>query len=124
MDPLGALATRLEQEGFTADERPPDRASFGDQVITFAAADLRVLLTRDRGQWSLELGHPDWGEAYDADIWRAALEGTDPTEPTTLEAQAAYVSDRLAALRVAAGDPSLRDRLDEIAIARADLWFG
>ena len=124
MDPLAALAGRLEQEGFAADERPPDLANFGDQVITLAADDLRVRLTRERGTWSIELGHPAWEEVYDPDIWRAALEGTDPTEPATLDAQAAYVDDRLDALRSAARDPALRERLDEIAVARADLWFG
>lgn len=124
MDPLAALAARLEQEGFAADERPPDLASFGDQVITLAAADLRVRLTRERGTWSIELGHPAWEELYDPDLWRAALEGTDPSEPTPLDAQAAYVRDRLDALRAAAVDPSLRDRLSEMAIARAELWFG
>jgi hypothetical protein len=34
------------------------------------------------------------------------------------------VGDRLDALRAAAVDPSLRDRLSEMAIAREDLWFG
>jgi len=124
MDPLAALAARLEHEGFAADERPPDLASFGDQVITLAADDLRVRLTRERVTWSIELGHPAWEEVYDPDIWRAALEGTDPTEPASLDAQLAYVGDRLGALRAATADPSLRDRLSEIAITRADLWFG
>ena len=124
MDPLAALVARLEQEGFTVDERPPDHASFGDQVITLAADDLRVWLTRDRGEWAIDLGHPSWQERYDLDVWHAALEGTDPTVPTPLAEQAAYVGDRLDALREAAGDPAVRDRLDEIATARADLWFG
>ncbi len=48
----------------------------------------------------------------------------DPSEPMPLDAQAAYVGERLDALRAAAVDPSLRDRLSEMAIARADLWFG
>ena len=123
MDPLAALAARLQQEGFAVAERPPS-ASFGDQMRTFTAEDLCVHVIRDRGQWTVELGHPAWGEVYDPDIWRAALEGTDPTEPATLDAQAAYVDDRLDALRSAARDPALRERLDEIAVARADLWFG
>ena len=123
MDPLAALAAQLEREGFSVEDRPDDLASFGDRLITLVAADLRVVLTRDRGIWSLELGHPAWEEAYDPDLWRAALEGTDPNEPSELEAQAAYVGDRLDALRAAAVDPSLRDRLSEMAIARADLWF-
>ena len=122
-EPLVALVARLEQAGFAADERPPDRDSFGDQVSTFTAEDLRVRVTRDRGQWAIELGHPAWEDLYDPDIWRAALEGTDPTDPSPLAEQAAFVADKLGALRAAARDPALHERLDEIAVARADLWF-
>jgi hypothetical protein len=123
-EPLAALAATLEAQGFAVDEQPPNRESFGDQLITFEDERLRVRVTRDRGQWTIELGHPSWENVYDPDVWRAALEGTDPTEPSTLEEQAAYVAGALDRLRDAAGDPALRERLDEIAIARADLWFG
>jgi len=123
-EPLAALAAKLERAGFAADEYGPDRDSFGDRMTTFTAEDLRVRLIRDRGQWTVELGHPAWEDVYDPDIWRAALEGTDPTDPSPLAEQAAYVADRLDALRAAARDPDLRERLDEIAVARADLWFG
>ena len=121
-DPLAALAARLEERGFAVDEQPPSK-SFGDQLITFADPRLRVRLTRDRSLWPIELGHPAWDRVYDPDLWRAALEGADPMEPSTLEEQAAYVAGALDTLREAAGDPALRDRLDEIAVARADLWF-
>ena len=121
--PLAALATTLEERGFAVDEQPPSE-SFGDQLITFADERLRVRLTRDRGQWTIELGHPGWDDVYDPDVWRAALERADPTNPSPLEDQAAYVAGALDRLREAAGDPALRERLDEIAIARADLWFG
>ena len=122
-DPLAALAARLEERGFAVDEQPPSK-SFGDQLITFADARLRVRVTRDRSQWSIELGHPAWGDVYDPDIWRAALEGADPTRPRSLEQQAAYVAGAIQTLREAATDRALHERLDEIAIARADLWFG
>ena len=122
-EPLAALAATLEERRFAVDEQPPSE-SFGDQLITFADQRLRVRLTRDRSVWTIELGHPAWDGVYDPDLWRAALEGADPTEPSSLEAQAAYVAGALDTLREAAGDPALRDRLDEIAIARADLWFG
>jgi len=84
---------------------------------------LRVRLTRDRSLWTIELGHPAWDDVYDPDLWRAALEGADPTEPSSLEEQAAYVAGALETLREAASDPALHARLDEIAVARADLWF-
>ena len=121
---LAALAARLQERGFAVDEQPPDRESFGDQVITFADERLRVRLTRDRGRWTIELGHPAWEVLYDPDVWRAALEGADPTQPSALEEQAAAVAGTLDAVRDAAGEPGLQERLDEIAIARADLWFG
>ena len=121
-DPLAALAARLEERGFAVDEQPPSE-SFGDQLITFADERLRVRLTRDRSIWTIELGHPAWDRVYDPDVWRAALDGADPTNPSPLEDQAAYVAGALDRLREAAGDPALHERLDEIAVARADLWF-
>jgi len=121
--PLAALATTLEERGFAVDEQPPSE-SFGDQLITFADERLRVRLTRDRSIWTIELGHPAWDRVYDPDVWRAAVEGADPTNPSPLEDQAAYVAGALDRLREAASDPALHDRLDEIAIARADIWFG
>ena len=122
-EPLATLAARLQERGFAVDEQPPSE-SFGDRLITFADERLSVRLTRDRSQWTIELGHPTWEDVYDPDVWRAALEGADPTEPSELEEQAAYVAGALDTLREAAGDPGLQERLDEIAIARADLWFG
>ena len=121
-EPLAALAARLEERGFAVDEQPPSE-SFGDQLITFADERLRVRLTRDRSLWTIELGHPTWKDVYDPDVWRAALEGADPTEPSELEEQAAYVAGALDTLSEAASDPALRERLHEIAVARADLWF-
>ena len=121
---LAALAATLEAQGFAVDEEPPNWESFGDQVITFEDERLRVRLTRDRSIWTIELGHPAWDRVYDPDLWRAALEGADPTmEPSELEEQAAYVLGALDTLREAASDPALNERLAEIAVARADFWF-
>ena len=114
-EPLAALATTLEARGFAVDEQPPS-TSFGDQLISFADERLRVRLTRDRSIWTIELGHPAWDRVYDPDLWRAALEGADPTaEPSDLEQQAAYVarSARHAARggeRPGAGRAPRRDR--------------
>jgi hypothetical protein len=122
-EPLAALATTLEARGFAVDEQPPSK-SFGDQLITFADERLRVRLTRDRSIWTIELGHPAWDRVYDPDLWRAALEGADPTmEPSDLEEQAVYVIGALDTLREAASDPALDERLGEIAVARANFWF-
>ena len=97
-DPLAALAARLEERGFAVDEQPPSE-SFGDRLITFADERLSVRLTRDRSQWTIELGHPTWEDVYDPDVWRAALVGADPMEPSELEEQAAYVTGALDTLR-------------------------
>ncbi len=121
-DALAALAARLEERGFAVDEQPPSD-SFGDQLITFTDERLRVRLIRDRSLWTIELGHPGWDGVYDPDLWCAALEGADPMEPSELEEQAAYVAGALDRLGDAASEPALRERLDEIAVARADLWF-
>jgi hypothetical protein len=122
-DPLAALAARLEERGFAVDEQPPSK-SFGDQLITFADERLRVRLTRDRSIWTVELGHPAWDRVYDPDLWRAALEGADPTtEPSDLDEQAAYVIGALDTLREATSAPALNERLAEIAVARANFWF-
>ena len=122
-EPLEALAAALEAEGLDRRERPPDPESFGDQVVTLHGDDLAVRLVRDRGEWTIELAHPSWDEWFDPDVWRAQIEGTDPMEPSAVGEQAAWVRDELGAVRRAAAEPATLDRLDEIATARAELWF-
>jgi hypothetical protein len=116
-DPLTALAEQLEAEGFARTELGPDRENFGNRVLGFEA-DVRVQLVLDRSVWTIEI------DGFDPDVWRAALEGTDPTDPMPLDAQAEWVRANLDAVRRAAADPATADRLDEIATARAELWFG
>jgi hypothetical protein len=116
-DPLNALADRLEAEGFARSERGPDRENFGNRVLDFTG-DVRVQLVLDRSLWTIEI------DGFDPDLWRAALEGTDPTDPMPLDAQAEWVAANLGAIRRAAADPATAVRLDEIATARAELWFG
>ena len=115
---LTALADQLEAAGFRRRETPPDRENFGNQVIDFTKGRLRVRLVLDRSTWTIEVGD------YDPDVWRAALEGVDPREPSPLDAQAEWVRANLDTLRRAARDRSTRRRLDEIATARAQHWFG
>ena len=115
---LTALADQLEAAGFRRRESPPDRENFGNQVIDFTKGRLRVRLVLDRSTWTIEVGD------YDPDVWRAALEGVDPNEPSPLDAQAEWVRANLDTLRRAACDRSTRRRLDEIATARAQHWFG
>ena len=121
-EPLAALAARLQEKGFAVDEQPPSE-SFGDQLITFADERLRVRLTRDRGQWTIELGHPTWEDVYDPDVWRAALEGADPTQPT-LEEQAAYVTGALDTRRATRRCASASTRSRSRARASGSARFG
>lgn len=116
-DPLTALAEQLEAEGFARSELGPAPEAFGNRVLGFEG-DVRVELVLDRGVWEIEI------DGFDPDVWRAALEGTDPTDPMALDAQAEWVRTNLDAIRRAAADPATADRLDEIATARAELWFG
>jgi len=117
-DALTALADTLEAEGFRRRESPPDRENFGNRVIDFKDGRMRVRLTLDRSMWSVEVND------YEPDVWRAALEGTDATEPNPVDAQAAWVAANVAALRRAVRDRATRRRVDEIAEARARHWFG
>jgi len=117
-DSLTALADDLEAAGFRRRESPPDRENFGNRVVDFTEGRLRVRLVLDRSTWTIEVGE------YDPDLWRAALEGTDPTDPSPLDAQAEWVRANLDELRRAARDRRTRRRLDEIATARAQHWFG
>src|SRR4051795_13046913 len=104
---LTDLARDLEGRGFERRATPPDRESFGDQVIVLAGEGLVVTCVRDRGEWSIELAHPSWSDRYDPDVWRAALEGSDPMDPSPLAAQADYVRGKLEAIERAAADPAL-----------------
>ena len=117
-DALTALADQLEAEGFARRETPPDRENFGNRVIDFTEGRLRVRLVLDRSVWTIELGDRD------ADVWRAALDGTDATEPIPVDEQAEWVRANLDRIRRGARDRRVRRRLDEIAKARARHFFG
>ena len=60
--------------------------------------DVHVQLVLDRSIWTIEI------DGFDPDLWRAALEGTDPTDPMALDAQAEWVGANLGAIRRAAAD--------------------
>ena len=116
-DPLTALAEQLEAAGFARSELGPDHENFGNRVLDLTG-DVHVQLVLDRSIWTIQI------DGFDPDLWRAALEGTDPTDPMALDAQAEWVGANLGAIRRAAADRATVDRLDEMATARAELWFG
>jgi hypothetical protein len=117
-DPVTTLADRLEAEGFRRRESGPDPESFGNRVIDLEDGRLRVRLILDRSTWTIEV------DDRDVDLWRAALEGADPTQPAGVEAQAEWVAANVDTLRRAARDRKVRRRLDEAAEARARHFFG
>jgi hypothetical protein len=117
VDPLTPLTDQLEAAGFARTETGPDRQNFGNRLIELDDGRLRVRLTLDRSVWTIEL------RDHDADVWRAALDGTDPTVPAPVDEQAEWVGANLDRIRRGARDQRLRRRLDEVAEARARHLF-
>ena len=68
--------------------------------------------------WTIELGD------CDADLWRAALEGTDATEPTPSTRRRPGCAANLDRSAAPSRDRATRRRVDEIAEARARHFFG
>jgi hypothetical protein len=86
-------------------------------VIDLDDGDLRVRLVLDRSLWTIEVG------GHDPDLWRAALDDRDPSDPTPVEAQAAWTRANVDRIRTAARDDRRRRRIDELAAARARHLF-
>ena len=123
---LASLAARLEDLGYACDATEPSE-SFGDRVVMCEGPALAVRMVSDRGEWFLEAGGADWGDWFDADVWRACLEGSElPLDPRDLSVQAEYVAlnvERLAAAAEEEGEvlDCLRQRRAERARHRLGL---
>lgn len=90
-----ALVASLEKHGFTRATQHIG-SGFGDRSIELDRTPIVVRITSDRGQWFLELAHREWDEWFDADTWRACLEGSDPPdEPRPLDVQSAFLLSNL-----------------------------
>ena len=78
------LAWLTEQGyGITADDRGPSDA--GNRSIRLARGTCQATLSRDRGQWYVEVGPAD-GAGFDINLWEAYLRGEQPqVEPTLFE---------------------------------------
>lgn len=98
--PLASLAARLDDLGFACDATDASEI-FGDRVVVCEGPTLAVRMVSDRGEWFLEVARVDWGDWFDADVWKACLEDSElPFHPRDLSAQAEYVAlnvQRLAA---------------------------
>jgi hypothetical protein len=98
--PLVSLVDQLEVLGFACSAADPS-ASFGDRLVRCEGPALAVRMVSDRGQWSVDVGKVEWGDWFDADVWKACIEAAEvPLEPRELATQAEYVAlnvERLAA---------------------------
>lgn len=113
---IEGLLSELTGAGFTAEE--VTSPFFGDVAVTFRRGALDVRVVRDRGQWFIEVGSAGTG-FYDADIWRACLEGrAAPLDPRPLAEQAAFVLGHLGDLGAAATDAATADCLQRRGLQR------
>jgi hypothetical protein len=71
---LAVLVARLKDLGFVCDATEPSE-SFGDRVVMCEGPALSARMLSDRGEWYRELAGADWDDWFDADVWRACLEG-------------------------------------------------
>lgn len=123
---LASLGAHLESHGY---RRSSTRIaeSFGDVDLTYEGPLLGVRVFSDRGEdWFVEIGRLEWDDWYDADVWRACVEGGDaPLKPRDLAAQADYISQHIDDLAAAATkQPDLFDCLRRVGTTRAMSWIG
>lgn len=121
-----ALLASFEKHGFT---RATEHVGtgFGDRSIELDRTPVLVRITSDRGQWFVEVAHRDWDEWFDADVWRACLEDSDPPdEPRPLDIQSAFLLRNLGRIAEAgrANAVDLLPRLRQAHAARARRRLG
>ena len=95
-----AVREWLISEGFSV-VRETTSPHFGDWIVEFRSSPVRVVLLRDRGSWSIELG----GRGADAtimDAWKAFLE-SQPVEigADELDWQFRLLKDHIGEIRLA-----------------------
>ena len=74
-DAYRILALGLEGEGFET-TRLSEWESFGDRSVELERENVRVRLSSDRGWWSLEAQHIDWGDDWFLpEVWHGYLTG-------------------------------------------------
>lgn len=71
----------LRDNGFAETRRTGGSGtSFGNVALTYASADMEIVIARDRGEWELHLRFPDTGQAYGlglvSDVRRGAVDWT------------------------------------------------
>ena len=118
---LTSLGDYLEGRGYRR-SATEIAESFGEVSFTYDGPLLRIQMSLDRGgKWFMEIGRREWDAWYDADIWRACVEGGDaPVEPRDLATQTEYVAQHLDELAEAATkQPDLFDCLRRVGTERA-----
>lgn len=125
-DVVAAFVASLEANGFSRSDAQIG-TGFGDRSVELEAATVVVRITSDRGQWFIELGHREWAEWFDPDVWRACLDDEHPPdEPRSLREQSTYVLDGLARITVVgrSNAPDLLPCLRRAHATRARLRLG
>ncbi|HEX6683586.1 MAG TPA: hypothetical protein VF062_12365 [Candidatus Limnocylindrales bacterium] len=111
-DAMTRLAERLRAAGLVAGQSKQG-AGFGDGYERYSDGALEVTLQSDRGQEVVYLRATGEGESFDADIWRAVLDG-EPAPAGALRPaadQCAFVERQLDGLRRLAAHPDATGEL-------------
>ena len=124
-DHITNFAAQLGAAGFELDAT--ERAlSFGDRFSEYSRGSIAVRVGRDRGDWFLVIGSPrdSMTHWYDAAIWAAYLDSTEPEVTPGLEDSVSFFLTRLDDIEAALDDPDLESHLAGIGRRRALQFLG
>ena len=120
---VGQLLDELRNRGFTTEETRYSWESFGDAIIVLQQGGTVVRLSRDRGQWFIEVaaGEGDW---MDPVIWNSFLESVEaPTEAVRFDDQAKMLLGDLPRIRTFGADPG-EEAIAKLRSIRKRRWEG
>lgn len=121
--PVEDFRQAAEAAGFALVEHKHG-GGFNDQALRFERDPVWALIVSDRGQWFVKVGAAGWNEGFDADLWHAELEGTEPRDDARdLGRDLEYFRSVLPKIAERADDAAL-ERLSRLAHARASKRYG
>jgi hypothetical protein len=68
---------RLQREGWVATEARGGSSGSGNAVLHLEREGWLIQISRDRGQWMMDIRPPEWPRAYDLDVIVATASGDE-----------------------------------------------
>lgn len=76
-DRAARLLDWLQEQGYARAAEVVDERPAGNRMVRMVHGACRVTVTRDRGQWFVEIGPPDI-DGFDLNLWEAYLRDMQP----------------------------------------------